>query len=182
MARRLYFCDDKGCVWREQVYQDSDLVLTSMGEKQADQLQGSIKAQNTIPGESGDLNGEVLYVAKHGGARGNVIRISHTPGPQGAGHTNRNIAAARTDLDIVVTFGTDAGGVMVRPTGQAVADIVNAVSDVSDFVSASAQGTGAGGAELTTFTNLGGGFDTGDYLKIPAHPPALLRINTVEVE
>lgn len=182
--RRFYFCSDDGlhCL-RSENFKDDMLVMTNVGKRRADELQGSTKASLIVPGAL-DATGNVTYTARHGGLAGNTIFVEHETGESGVGHEYRSLGVSvdindEDGVRVVVTFGTTGGGFIITPTAQQVADVVNAAPALADLFSASPGGTGDVAVSEPTY--LAGGLDDGDWRKFNVPGGNCLRINTVEV-
>lgn len=182
--RRFYFCSADGltCL-RTEVLKDTMLVMTNIGKREAQDLQGSTKATLLVPGKTGST-GDVTYTARHGGTGPNSFFIEHEVGDTGPEHLSRPLAVSVDTEDedgvrIVVTFGTTGAGATITPTAQEVATVVNAASYLQELVSASPGGTGDAG--FVTPTYLEGGLDDGDWRKFNVSGGNCLRVNTVEV-
>jgi hypothetical protein len=183
-VRKFYYCSDTGpTVIRFETFPDDALVLTNVGIKRADQLQGSTKASLIAPGLVNAF-GRVVYTTRHGGSYGNRIFVEQTTGTVGEAHPSRPHAATIDTSDedgvsIVVTFGTTIDGVSVRPTANEIAGLINTHPVISEFVVAASGG--AGDVGLIDSTYLSGGADIGDWRKFNVKHGVCLRINTIEV-
>lgn len=182
--RRFYFCSADGLTcMRSETLKDDTLVMTNIGKRRADELQGSTKASLTVPGKTG-ATGNVTYTARHGGSAGNRVFVEHETGPSGVGHEFRQLGATvdtgdEDGIRVVVTFGTTGGGYIITPTAQQVANAVNAAPSLVDILTATPGGTGDVGTIEPTY--LAGGLDDGDWRKFNVSGGNCLRINTVEV-
>jgi hypothetical protein len=183
--RRFYFCSADGltCL-RSETFKNDMLVMTNIGKKRADELQGSTKASFVAPGKLVGPGGEVTYTARHGGSAGNAIFVEHEEGESGFEHAYRALAVAvdtedESGIRVTITFGTTGGGYIITPTAQQIADVVNAAPELAEILTATAGGTGD--AVPLDPSYLSGGADDGDWRKFNVQGGNCLRINTVEV-
>lgn len=174
--RRIVLCDNTTCApLLKMTGADDSMILTTMGRARMDSLTPSTKASHTFTGASSP-NGDVLIESRYGGADKDMLRFGMEVGDTGAGHEDRALAVARTDGDTMVTFGTDGSGNSVVPTATQVADLVNAETDLEDWITATAQGDGSAQVAATALTNLSGGAHDGDWIKIEGHPSKAYRV------
>ena len=178
--RRFWYCDNQTqSVDMFENFDDVCPVPTAMGPRQADSLVGSSKATAHVPGINTD--GGVTYTARHGGARGNEIRVTHENEPQGQGAENRSLTAGRVGFEITVTFATDGAGDAIVPVSLTVANLINTDPDISKYIVASEEGAGGGLVNLAPGLPLMGGADNGDWRKFSGPSGKCRQINTVEV-
>lgn len=179
---RLTFCIDGVCSSLVVSIPDTAVMSLSDGTtKVANQIVGCTKASLQVDGA--DANGHVIYTASCGGDHGNGIVVEHTTGATGVGHEDRPLLVERVGggKQLRVTFGTDANGNSVLPAAQAVVDAVTAAADIS-FVTATSSGTGLGLAGLVGPTNLAGGLDDGDWVRLPFDPRCVRQVCDVRVD
>ena len=78
--------------------------------------------------------GTITYQAQLRGSDGNSISVEHTKGDEGFGFEYRPLQATLNGQAIQVIFGTDALGVAVTPTVDAVLVALSAVPEIIDLV------------------------------------------------
>lgn len=179
--RRLYYCDNNCQIINYESFADDYLVETNIVPTRADDLVGSTKAFVSLPGDSADPDGVVIWAARHGGLHGNNIRVRQLAGPSETGNESLPLSIVRDNVEFTVLFGTDVTGTTVVPTAQAVAAAVLAETDVADYVTALAGGTGLGLVGVATYTNLSSGADNGNWRKFNDRVRTCRQINSVEI-